>query len=165
MCFHVHTWHMSQSKPTARQPWYFLLLALVSKDALYFSTLSSLFCRGRINIFRKPYTHTLELLLINSDILHFFDHTRTHSRHPAKSLGPYLKGGDLHLTSEITLYFFCAFQKSQWWTPQLWWAARRSQQVSIRSVHLAHKHHRFMRGTKTYFLIFLDLSFKVWNKY
>lgn len=38
---------------------------------------------------------------------------------------------DLYRTSEAVLCFLCAFQKSLWSTPQLWWAARRNQQVSI----------------------------------
>lgn len=42
---------------------------------------------------------------MNSDILHVFDHTCTLSGRPAKSLRPYLKGMDLHLSSEITLCF------------------------------------------------------------
>lgn len=86
------------------------------------------------------------------------------SQQASKSLGPYLKGIDLHLPNEITC-ILCVLQKSLWSTPRRWWAAQRNQQVSTCSLHLAHKHHCFMRGTKTYILIFLDLSFKVWNEY
>lgn len=149
--------YVTIQKPTAWQPWYFFLLALLAKDTFFSSIL---------NLISVIYSQiTLELLLMNSGLKHFFDYTCTLSRHRAKSLRLYLKGRNLHLTSEITLHCLCMLQKSQWSAPQLWWAAQRNQQVSIRSLHLAHKHHCFMRGTKTYFLIFLDWSFKVWNKY
>lgn len=144
--------YVTIQKPTAWQPWYFFLLDT------FFSSILSL-----ISVIYSQIT--LELLWMNSGLKHFFDYTCTLSRHRAKSLRPYLKGRNLHWTREITLHCLCVLQKSQWSAPQLWWAAQRNQQVSIRSLHLAHKHHCFMRGTKTYFLIFLDLSFKVWNKY
>lgn len=108
----------------------------------------------------------LERLLLNSGTQHFFDDTHTR-RHRAKS--PYLKGRNLHLNqwiiASVLCVCVCVFQKSQWSALQLWWAAQRNQQVSIHTLHLAHKYRRFMRGTKTYYLIFLGLSFKVWNKY
>ena len=135
MCFHVHGWHMSQYCTTTLV---FSLIGLGGQDHFLHNTkltLCILLWVCCFKIFTKPsHTHSLELLLMNSDILHFFDHTCTPCRLSAKSLSPYLKGRDLHLTSEITLYFMCVFQKSPWSTPQLWWAAQRNQQVSIRAL-------------------------------
>lgn len=58
-------------------------------------------------------------------------------------------------TRRLNLYYLCVFQKSLWSTPQLWWAAQRSQQVSRLSLHLSPEHCYRMRRTKTYISIFL----------
>lgn len=119
MCFHVCSRHMSQSKRTIRQPWYFLLLALVSKDTFYSSSILSLpsvFCCEYINIYTKQsYAQCLKLCLIQTHFISLTTHSLLVGIQPN-----HLKGMDLHLTSEITLYFLCVFQKSQWSTPQLW---------------------------------------------
>lgn len=165
--FHMHCWHMSQSKNLLLDsPSVFFLMAPMSEKALFRSSmprLTSLFCCECVNICANHFGMTF-----NEFRLETFMWLHMHSWQAESQITYcrlYLKGRNLHLTSELTLYCLCVLQKSQWSAPQLWWAAQRNQQVSICSAHLAHKHHSFTRGTKTYFLIFLDLGFKVWNKY
>lgn len=50
---------------------------------------------------------SVELLLLNSDMLQLFDCSCTVSSHTARSFRPYLKGKNVHLTSEMTVFLVC----------------------------------------------------------
>lgn len=54
MCFHVRRRHVSQSRPTVRQPWYLLLLGKDSYASPQYYAYSLVFCLGHVNIYTKP---------------------------------------------------------------------------------------------------------------
>lgn len=79
--------------------------------------------------------------------------------HAAKSFCGCLKKVWIHIhPHKLNLHYFfcvCVFQKSLWSTPQLWWAAQRTQQVSSVSLHLTHKFGCRTKSAKTDFSILL----------
>lgn len=108
---------------------------------------------------------SLELVLLNSDTHRFFDCSCTVSSHGARLFRPYLKGKNVHSASEMTVFLVCFAEipvvsptavVSSTEEPAGQCTLSAPRPISTTALREEQKH---------FYYVFLDLCFKVWNKY